>query len=141
MYEKAGYAMALIFLASLTESDLKYQRIPLKTVLIFAGMAILYLLGKNPFLEENVFYRLLPGAGLLLLSAATKEKVGYGDGAAVLVLGLWTNLLFSTMVLCLGFCLAGIYIGFCLVERKSRMGEIPFIPFLLAAMEIMLICG
>lgn len=141
MYEKTGYAMALIFLASLTENDLKHKRIPLKTVFAFAAMAIIYLAGENRFLEENIFFQLLPGLGLLFLSAATKEKIGYGDGAAVMVLGLWTNLLFSTIVLCLAFCLAGCYAGAYIIKSKSKKGEIPFIPFLLAAMEIMLVWG
>lgn len=139
MYEKTGYAMALIFLASLTGNDLKYKRIPLKTVFVFAAMAMIYLAGENRFLEGNVVFGMLPGLGLLFLSAATKEKIGYGDGVTVMVLGLWTNLLFSTLVVCLAFCLAGCYAGVCLI--KSKAGEIPFIPFLLAAMEIMLIWG
>ena len=69
---------------------------------------------------------LWPGMTLLLLAAASGEKIGYGDGWLILGMGMWcsaeeiVSVLLMGCVLCTG---AGIL-------RKEK--ELPFVPFLTA---------
>ena len=63
---------------------------------------------------------LWPGMTLLLLAAASGEKIGYGDGWLILGMGMWCSAEEIVSVLCAG---AGIL-------RKEK--ELPFVPFLTA---------
>ena len=77
---------------------------------------------------------MIPGILLLWLSAATGESIGYGDGMAVCVLGLWIGGGMVLKVLAVSFLLAGIG-GIICVFRKKRE-PMPFIPFLLLGLEV-----
>ncbi|MDE6964759.1 MAG: hypothetical protein K2P30_14175, partial [Lachnospiraceae bacterium] len=54
----------------------------------------------------------------------------------VLTLGLWTGGWFAFAVTAIGIMLSGIYGTFCLLKRKND--PIPFVPFLLLGMEVLL---
>lgn len=75
----------------------------------------------------------LPGAGMLLLAFATREKVGYGDGILLIILGMlegW-NLIADLLAALL---LAAVFGSVLLVLRRATVRtRIPFVPFLLAA--------
>lgn len=136
MYEKAGYCGAILFLGYLSKYDIRWKRIPAKAVYVFGSIALLYFLLKGEIVFSQLVFLMLPGALLLFLAKATKEKIGYGDGAAALVLGFFTGGLFCMEAVCLGFVLAGGYSVYCFVRKGEK--KVPFIPFLLAAMEVML---
>ncbi len=78
--------------------------------------------------------RLLPGIFFLICSRLTREKVGYGDGMMLLILGgcfprssLWLICLIAILLLTL-------WAGLLLVLKKAgRHTQIPFLPFLWAA--------
>ena len=133
-----AYCSGLFLLASLVKEDIKERKVSAKKILIFAiGAGIYIMLVEQPAWQE-IGKRLLPGIGLLLLAFFTKESIGYGDGAAVLVLGLWTGAEFTLRTVCVGFILSGIYGGICILQKKTE--PMPFVPFLLVGMEVVL-CG
>lgn len=74
---------------------------------------------------------LVPGVVFLFLSMATKEKIGYGDGLVLMILGnffmvseIW-NILQTAIFLEMCFAI----ILLC-SKRVSREYQIPFLPFL-----------
>ncbi len=86
--------------------------------------------GKDFSLEETAF-RLLPGLLFLFCARLTGEKVGYGDGILLLILGgclafplIWYVWLFALLM-------AAFWAGILLCRKKAnRNTRIPFIPFL-----------
>lgn len=137
MYKKAGYCGALLLLGYLSERDIKFKKIPMAPLLISGILGTVYAQAGNEMNVENFIWRMLPGMIFLLLSVLTGEKIGYGDGAVVLVLGMWTNGRFCMLVSCTAVLLSGVYAVWLLIKKKKEL--IPFVPFLLAAMEVMLI--
>lgn len=80
------------------------------------------------------------GAGLLLLGFLTGEKIGYGDGALVLVCGIFLGFTANLQLLCTSLILLGAAALFLVtVKRKGRRYQIPFIPFLLAGYLLLFI--
>lgn len=137
MYEKIGFSFALIFLAGLTGNDIRKRQIPVKKLLLFGIGAVLYLLYEPDFSMRECLINLMPGMFLLLLAVISKESIGYGDGFAVMIFGLWTNILFCMTVVCLALCMAGIFAAYLLLQKRKI--PIPFVPFILAAMEVILV--
>lgn len=134
--KEAEYCMSLLLLALLTAEDIREKRISAYKLFLFAALAILYLLISGQFGWREAMERLLPGMMLFLLALITRESIGYGDGAAVAVLGLWTDGWFAAMAMAAGIMLAGLYGGICLLGKKKDL--IPFMPFLLIGMEVIL---
>lgn len=132
-----AYCAGLILLALLAGQDIKEKKISVDKLLVFACMAVLYRIFIKQFFWQEILGCMIPGTILLLLSWVTKEGIGYGDGMAVIVLGLWTGGWFALHVMGLGIMLCGMYAVICLVRKKRD--AIPFIPFLLAGMEVALI--
>lgn len=137
MYEKAGYCGALCFLGYLAAQDIRWKKIPVMAVVIFGLLSVLYFVAGERAAPENGMYCMMPGMLLLLLSLVTGEKIGYGDGAAVLILGLCTGAVFCVETVCVGVIMSGIYSLYKIIKKCNQ--PIPFLPFLLAAMEVMLI--
>ena len=137
MYEQLGYCAALFFLGYLSHQDIKTKYVSARVICI-AGIAALFylLLGKSTG-EMEWIVRMIPGLLLLLLSWISGESIGYGDGATVIVLGLWCGTSFCIMTLCIGIFLSGIY-AICRLAA-GRTSPVPFLPFLLTAMEVMLL--
>lgn len=137
MYKQMGYCAALFFLGYLSIQDVKTKFISARAILVFGSAALLYLFLGQECAGGEWIVRMIPGLILLLLSWITGESIGYGDGAAVLVLGLWCGTLFCVLTLCLGILLSGIY-ALCRLAA-GRISPVPFLPFLLTAMEVILL--
>ena len=126
----------LLFLAGLSAEDVREKKISVYTVLIFAVLAVIYRAFTNQLFWMEMIISLVPGVMMILLAILTKEGIGYGDGMTVIVLGLWTNVWFTTGVLCVAILLSGIFGSVWLTVKKRE--AIPFVPFLLAGLEVML---
>jgi leader peptidase (prepilin peptidase)/N-methyltransferase len=74
----------------------------------------------------SVLLSLLPGALLILLARLTEEKVGYGDGIMLLMLGSWTGAAEASV----SFLIALFYAA--IVGAASGKKEVPFVPYLAA---------
>lgn len=138
IHEKIGFGAALILTALLAGQDIREKRVSLFVIVLSGSIALLYLAAGERLEFVSLCFRILPGAFLLFTALLSEEKIGYGDGAAVLVLGLWTSGIFCLLTVSIGLLLAGIYGTLLLLSGKKNC-RIPFMPFLLTAMEVMLI--
>lgn len=132
----AANCAGLLFLAALTTEDIRKKEISVNKVMISGFLAALYRICMGHFLFPEIIWGLVPGGILILLAFMTGESIGYGDGMAASVLGLWTGGWFTLAVVCAAIMLSGICGAVCLIRKKTE--PIPFIPFLLLGMEVVL---
>lgn len=130
------YCAALLFLGYLSYQDIKTKCVSARVIWISAGIAFLSVFLEKDCGVDKWMVRMIPGVLFILLAWMTRESIGYGDGAAVIVLGLWCGTYFCILTLCLGIFLSGIY-ALCRMA-VGRTTPIPFLPFLLTAMEVIL---
>lgn len=80
---------------------------------------------------ERVF-GIMIGVGVIVLSKATRGKIGIGDGLVLcvtgLALGFWRNMELFALALFIASILSIILLAFRAADRKK---SIPFIPFML----------
>lgn len=133
----AAYCAGLVLLAMLAAEDIRERKISVNKLLIFALLAVVYRIFMKEFWWQEILGAVSPGIMLLLLSWSTNESIGYGDGMTVVVLGLWMGGWFTLQILGIGILLTGIYAVWRVIRKKR--GVIPFVPFLLAGMEVALI--
>lgn len=128
-----------LFLAVCAVFDGIRKKIPL--VVVWLGMLTAVCLRINGAMGETglmpVALSLIPGVGFFLLSFLTGEKVGYGDGWALLMIGLFTGFYRCFLILLVGLMAESVVAVVLLVFRKiERDREIPFLPFLLLGMGV-----
>lgn len=138
IHEKIGFGVALIFVAYLSAQDIREKRVSVFAIVLFGSIAILYMAAGERLDFVQLSLKILPGVLLLFVALLSEEKIGYGDGAAVLVLGLWTSTFFCLLSTSIGLLMAGIYGGLLMVVKKQNY-RIPFLPFLLTAMEVLFV--
>lgn len=120
--------------------DIRERQIP--TVLIAGGFATAcgakaWQIGSGAVTIGEACGSLLPGILFLLLSFLTREKVGYGDGLLLLVLGLCVGFRSCLIDVCIGLIGASIFaLGLLVFRKAQRNSEIPFIPFLVMGMGV-----
>ncbi len=121
-------------------SDGIKKEIPLAPV--WAGILFAVLLHAAGVFEEKwlaVVLSVLPGAGFWLLSLLTAEKVGYGDGWILVMIGLFTGLRRCFLILLVGLMAESAVVLILLAVRKiSTDREVPFVPFLLMGMGVVM---
>ena len=138
MYEKIGSCAALLLVGYLSAWDIRTRKLPALPLLLFGALAVLYVAAGGRAAPLYFAGCMLPGMALLLLSVLTGERIGYGDGAVLLVIGLWVGSIFCTIAACISIFLTGLY-AVCLLLTGRRGECIPFMPYLLAAMEVILL--
>lgn len=136
LVERVALCAELLFLAELSAEDVREKKVSVYKVLVFTVLALIYRAFTNQLFWMEMIINLVPGGMMILLAILTKEGIGYGDGMTVMVLGLWTNVWFTTGVLCVAILLSGIFGSICLIVTKREV--IPFVPFLLVGLEVML---
>lgn len=129
------------FLAVCAVFDGLQKKIPLAAV--WLGMLTAICLRAGGVTEEAsltaIALSLLPGAAFLLLGFITKEKVGYGDGWVLLMIGFFLDLPRCFLILLAGLLIESVAALVLLVFRKIQKDkEIPFCPFLLLGMGVIL---
>ena len=110
--------------------DWRTKTVPVIGIVILGiGLLILRLQGQVTVME--LFAGCLPGLVSLLLSLATGEKIGRGDGFLLLALGIgfgWEGtLLFFMSALLLAAALGILFLA---LKKATRKTELPFLPFL-----------
>lgn len=133
--------LLFLFLSVCAVFDGLRRQIPLAVV--WLGMLTAVCLRMNGIMgEEGVtgaLLSLLPGAGFFLLSFLTREKVGYGDGWVLLMIGLFSGFSRCFLILLIGLLLESTVAVILLALKKiQRDNEIPFSPFLLMGMGVTL---
>lgn len=132
-----SYCISLLFLAVLSAGDVREKKISIYRLAFLALSAMLYRVITGQFSLSEIGWGIFPGCILLLLAFLTREKIGYGDGLTVLVLGLWTGGWFTLATVCVGIMLSGTWGTVCIF--RGRTEPFPFVPFLLLGMEVTLL--
>lgn len=128
-----------LFLAVCAVFDSLYRQIPL--IVVWLGMLTAVCLQICGVMGETglpaVAVSLLPGAGFFLLSFISGEKVGYGDGWVLLMIGLFLGVYRCFLILLTGLLAESAVAIVLLACRKiQRDREIPFSPFLLLGLGV-----
>lgn len=80
---------------------------------------------------------LIPGIMFWMLGFISKEKVGYGDGWVLLMIGLFLGARRCFLILLTGLAAESFLVLVLLAFRKiHRDREVPFVPFLLLGMGV-----
>lgn len=112
-------------------SDIRTKKIPLWCIICGSADAIAEMLSCGNATPEGIALDMVPGLLFILISWTTGEKVGYGDGVMIIIMGLvmhsWT---------CITAVMSGLFISsmfsiVMIIFRKVKIRDrIPFIPFL-----------
>lgn len=127
----------LLVICAVTDSIRK--EIPLAVIwlgiLLAVACHVLGCMGEETW--SAVALSVLPGVVFWGISLVTGEKVGYGDGWMLVMIGLFTDLRRCFMILLVGLMIESAVVLFLLaVRRISTEKEIPFAPFLLIGMGV-----
>lgn len=131
--------LLLLLLAVCAVFDIFKRKIPLAVV--WAGILTAIILNIRGCSGEATWYAMalsmIPGAVFWALSLLTGEKVGYGDGWMLMMIGLFLGLERCFMILLVGLMLESAAVLVLLAVRKiSTDKAVPFAPFLLLGMGV-----
>lgn len=136
-----SYAIGMGILGSLSIIDIQFRRVPAEIL----GMANLAVIVYQIVFAREDLWLILGGAavGVLFLgfSWATRERMGYGDSWAILILGIFLGLWGLLEVLAAAFFfLAAVSVIFLARKKMSRRFAVSLYPFLTAGYLIS-VCG
>ncbi len=127
------------FLAVCAVYDGLCRKIPL--IVVWMGMLTAVSLHLCGVMGETGLFAvaasLIPGAGFFLLSFCTGEKVGYGDGWTLMMIGLFLGAYRCFLILFAGLLAESAVAAVLFALKKiGRDKEIPFLPFLLLGVGV-----
>ena len=132
--QNAVQGIELIYFCAGSWIDIKDQKLPVWFLRVFMILAI----GCNVFLRYQNFGEVLAGSilggGFLVVGWLSKEAIGYGDGIALMTLGIFEGGTKMVSVVFWAFLTCGFYGGWKTIGlKKTKDCRIPFFPFLLLA--------
>lgn len=132
-------AVLFLLLAVCAVTDGMRKEIPL--ALIWLGIVLAVICHIRGSMGEETWFDVVlsvfPGAVFWGISRITGEKVGYGDGWMLVMIGLFTDLRRCFMILLVGLMLESTVVLILLaVRRIATDKEMPFAPFLLLGMGV-----
>lgn len=115
------------------------KKIPL--IVVWIGITVAVVLHLQGVAGEcswlSISLSLVPGLIFWVLSFVTGEKVGYGDGWMLVAIGLYMGLWRCFLILLIGLVSESLLALIMLaVKRISKDRQIPFAPFLLFGMGV-----
>ncbi len=132
--------LVLILLCISSVFDIRKKELPLLILIagFFAAFGIeMWCICRGLETVSGIAESLLPGVFFLLLSFFTREKVGYGDGLLLIVLGLFLGFYRCFLILCIGLIFSSVFalilLLFCKAGKNSRL---PLVPFLTIGMGV-----
>ena len=132
--------IALLYMGVCMVYDIRHREIPLLILLfgIAAALGIdLWWIREGAVTVVETGAALLPGAFFLMTGFITREKVGYGDGLLLVILGLLLGAYRCFFILCIGLAFSAVVSLFLLLFRRAgRHSRIPFAPFLVLGMGV-----
>lgn len=125
----------LIFLVVCSAQDIREKRLSVKVLvasgILFLGVSLIF---EDISIEKRL-HNILPGMIAFLLAFLTKEQVGYGDAACLIVLGTLVSAAALAEAVMGGLILLSICSVILLTgKRADRNTALPFLPFLSAGM-------
>lgn len=136
-------AVSLLGVTALGIHDALYMKIHKWMAYVFAISGLIAsIILRSP---ANIALSAIPGLILLIISIATKEKIGLGDCVTVIGLGLWTGTRVTLLSVFIGIGLSSvvsiIYMAVITIKGLSGKKTIPFIPFLLCGLVVSILSG
>ena len=139
------FAIVGVFLMLTISSifDIQKRIIPIQVLIGGSIWAVICLVAAVVRNGTEVFVvalpGMLPGAGLLVLGFLTQQKVGYGDGILLMIMGLLEGGRMVILTFCIGLFLQSVLaVILLLIKRADKQTRIPFVPFLLTARAFIL---
>lgn len=132
--------VALVYMSVCMVFDIRRKEIPL--LLIGLGTAAAFGINVWWIKEGDITIweagiSLIPGIFFLLTSFFTGEKVGYGDGLLLIILGLLLGVYRCFCALSIGLVFSAVVSLFLLLlHRAGRHSRLPFAPFLVLGMGV-----
>lgn len=131
-----------LFMGICAVFDGRRREIPLPVVWLGIVMALV-LRVQGAIGEEGEWLwaaaSVLPGVIFWGLSFITREKVGYGDGWMLIMVGLYVGLWRCCLILLAGLVAeSAIALALLAAKRITKDREIPFAPFLLLGMGVVI---
>ncbi len=134
------YVCLTAYLSALSVWDVREKELPVKILVMGMISSLIYGMWKHWDIE--LFLGCIPGVLLIFMGFLTREKVGYGDGIVVLILGMvleWPESVLIYVMAQFGVLLFAVIL---LWYRKAPWeAKIPFVPFLTAALIIYKVGG
>ena len=136
-------AVSLLGVTALGIQDALYMKIQkwMAYTFVISGLIVSMIL-RSPV---NIALSAVPGLILLVISIATKEKIGLGDCVTVIGLGLWTGTEVAQLSVFIGIGLSSvvsiIYMAMNKIKGLSGKKAIPFIPFLMCGLVVSIVSG
>lgn len=131
-----------VFLGICSITDILNRKIYLNVCLGFlaAGIFINILDGQTAALY--FIMAVLPGAAVMFIALATKERVGIGDGFIVITTGVIYGLKNVINICGMTFLILSVYCVIMLLIGKMKLSDkIPFSPFLMIGNMIFIMYG
>lgn len=112
-------------------------------VVVWLGIVAAIILRLQGIIDEGSWFMavlsVIPGAMFWMLSLVTGEKVGYGDGWMLIMVGAFVGLWRCFLILLVGLILESIVVLILLaVHRIAGDRQVPFAPFLLLGMGVVI---
>lgn len=135
MWEVVKIAGIFVFLLLCSWQDIREKKISVKILFLF-GISFL---GLSLLFEQMSFgqriINMLPGAVAFVLAFLTREQIGYGDAACLVILGSMVSADLLVGAVLGGLLLLSTWSIILLAGKKAdRRTTMPFMPFLAAGM-------
>ncbi|MDO5344737.1 MAG: prepilin peptidase [Lachnospiraceae bacterium] len=128
------YVAAILFLGVCTVMDLRKRQIWWPFAVLFLTVVTAFHFVRADMDCVSLLGGIGIGLGMLLLSWATREAIGYGDGLVVAACGAALGFVKTMGVITAALCFAAVWSGILLILKKAGRGDsFPFLPFLLVA--------
>ena len=137
-----------LLMTILSVFDMKMRKIPVCLIIFGMGIALLRLAlifpwNGPPSEQQRIFtvalLGALPGLVVTALSFIT-DKIGRGDGAVMIMIGLFEDCTFVTLASCIGCIFLAVCSGILLAfHRVGKNTPMPFVPFLTGSILILMI--
>ncbi len=137
---QSGWIIAVVCISILAIADIKEKAVPCVFLAVFGMIAVIYIVMRGEKEWLSILYSLIPGVFLLMVSLCTKESIGYGDGWAVMALGLLIEAEACFITVCIGLFVSAFFSLILLVLHKvSGKSRLPFLPFLTVGLGVLMI--
>lgn len=124
--------------------DIRSKKIPLWCISLGAADAVVSIIsawraGTGGIGSADIAVDMLPGLLFLLISWTTNEKVGYGDGLVILIMGIVMHYRQCVAAVAIGLLVSSVFSMIMIASKKMNLrSRIPFVPFLTIGVGILL---
>lgn len=149
--------MIIVWLGILSVYDYKFKKVPVWLLFLYGLWVIINQMFKGEFFSQNTLFVIGLSFIFLIISFATKEKIGYGDGITILITGISSGIQQIVIIIWFSFFFLFLFTiaKICKIRyQKWRMKSlvskhkileesqtIAYIPFLAIAYFLNEICG